>query len=145
MPAIDPASEGKVKDASLSKDDLEVVTLWMLSSTQVGTDNAKKPAIAAEKYQASNAPAVAATPTAPATSQAPTEVASTTAPPMPTAESAAPVSAPAQAPTPRVHKAVVAKLPHTGSDMPLVWLLGAMALAGAIVLRIRRSVLTANR
>ncbi len=49
VPAIDPASEGKVSDPSLSKDDMEVVTLWMLSSTQVGPSDA--PSIKAERYQ----------------------------------------------------------------------------------------------
>ena len=57
VPAIDPASEGKVADKSLSKDDMEVVTLWLLSSTTVGP-NDTTPAIKAEKYQqvASNEP-----------------------------------------------------------------------------------------
>jgi hypothetical protein len=59
VPAIDPASEGKVEANNLSKDDMEIVTLWMLSSTQVGpTDSA--PEIKAERYQAS-----ASTPPAP--------------------------------------------------------------------------------
>ena len=35
VPAIDPASEGKPTDKNLSKDDMEVVTLWLLSSTTV--------------------------------------------------------------------------------------------------------------
>ncbi len=50
--AIDPASEGRVakQDNELSKDDMEVVTLWTLSSTKVGPDDAA-PAIKAERYQ----------------------------------------------------------------------------------------------
>lgn len=58
VPAIDPASEGRVADPSLSKGDMEVVTLWMLSTTKVGTDGTG-PGIKAEKYQqqvASNHP-----------------------------------------------------------------------------------------
>ena len=94
--AIDPASEGKVSDPSLSKDDMEVVTLWMLSSTQVGPGDAA-PSIKAERYQ---------------------QVASAKPP-----------------------KPVVSALPHTGSEMPLVWLVGAFSLAGAGVLRIRRAAL----
>lgn len=58
VPAIDPASEGRVADPSLSKSDMQVVTLWMLSTTKVGTDGSG-PGIKAEKYQqqvASNHP-----------------------------------------------------------------------------------------
>ena len=51
MPAIDPASEGRPAELSgLSKDDMEIVSLWLLSATRVGpNDNA--PTIKAEKYQ----------------------------------------------------------------------------------------------
>jgi hypothetical protein len=52
VPAIDPASEGKVEAKNLSKDDMEIVTLWMLSSTQVGPSDSA-PEIKAERYQAS--------------------------------------------------------------------------------------------
>jgi hypothetical protein len=52
VPAIDPASEGKVEAKNLTKDDMEIVTLWMLSSTQVGPSD-KTPEIKAERYQAS--------------------------------------------------------------------------------------------
>ncbi len=58
VPAIDPASEGRVADTTLSKGDMQVVTLWMLSTTKVGTDGTG-PGIKAEKYQqqvASNHP-----------------------------------------------------------------------------------------
>lgn len=57
IPAIDPDSEGRVADPTLSKSDMQVVTLWMLSTTKVGTDGG--PGIKAEKYQqqvASNHP-----------------------------------------------------------------------------------------
>lgn len=50
VPAIDPASEGRVADPNLSKDDMEVVTLWTLSSTSVGA-NGEAPAIKADRYQ----------------------------------------------------------------------------------------------
>lgn len=50
VPAIDPASEGRVADKNLSKDDMELVTLWLLSSTEVGA-NSSGPAIKAERYQ----------------------------------------------------------------------------------------------
>ena len=50
VPAIDPVSEGKAPTLKgLSKTDLELVTLWLLSSTQVGPgDNAAS--IQAERY-----------------------------------------------------------------------------------------------
>ncbi len=36
VPAIDPESEGMVSKASLSKDEMQIVTLWLLSPTRVG-------------------------------------------------------------------------------------------------------------
>ncbi len=97
VPAIDPASEGKVSDPSLSKDDMEVVTLWMLSSTQVGGT----PDIKAERLQ---------------------QVASAHPP-----------------------KPVIAKLPHTASLMPLVWIMGLVSLVGAGMLTTRRLLLDGSR
>ena len=104
VPAIDPASEGKskVKDASLSKDDMEVVTLWMLSSTQVGPDNAKKPAIAAEKLQVANTPA-------------PAPVAAPAPAPQPAPQPAAPVPVEAKAkPQPQTPSNPTPKQPGGG-------------------------------
>ena len=118
VPAIDPASEGKVADKGLSKDDLEVVTLWLLSSTTVGP-NDSKPAIAAEKYVAPPSNQVASAGPAPEMGGA---------------------SAPQAAPAPvRKAKPVIAKLPHTASVMPLVWMLGAFCLIGAALLRVFRT------
>jgi hypothetical protein len=50
VPAIDPASEGKSPELKgLSRSDLELITLWLLSATQVGPgDNAA--GIQAERY-----------------------------------------------------------------------------------------------
>jgi hypothetical protein len=50
VPAIDPASEGRSVDPTLSREDMSVVTLWLLSSTRVGPSQAK-PSIKAERYQ----------------------------------------------------------------------------------------------
>ena len=51
VPAIDPASEGRVADqAGLSKDDMQLVTLWMLAENKVGPSDTA-PAITAERYQ----------------------------------------------------------------------------------------------
>ncbi|MBB5338913.1 hypothetical protein [Tunturiibacter gelidoferens] len=51
VPAVDPASEGKVTDNTLSQDDMQLLTLWLLSLEQVsGTGDAAKPGIKAERY-----------------------------------------------------------------------------------------------
>jgi hypothetical protein len=50
VPAIDPASEGRSVDPTLSREDMSVVTLWLLSSTRVSPSDAK-PSIKAERYQ----------------------------------------------------------------------------------------------
>jgi hypothetical protein len=48
--AIDPASEGRKADPTLSAEDMKLVTLWLLSSNRVGPDNAA-PDIKAERYE----------------------------------------------------------------------------------------------
>jgi hypothetical protein len=55
--AIDPASEGRVSNNGLSKEDMREVTLWLLSPTHVGPGDSSG-GIKAEKYQqlASNTP-----------------------------------------------------------------------------------------
>ncbi len=136
VPAIDPASEGKVADKNLSRDDMEVVTLWLLSSTTVGPSDSV-PAIKAEKYQqvASNEP-----PPQPADqlqgSRPVAPVSSTSNASVPSAPSAGVAPTPVHQPRPR--KPVVAALPHTGSSMPLVWLVGLVSLAGALTMRFLR-------
>jgi hypothetical protein len=50
VPAIDPASEGRSVDPTLSPEDMRLVTLWLLSSTRVGPSDSK-PSIKAERYQ----------------------------------------------------------------------------------------------
>jgi hypothetical protein len=90
VPAIDPASEGKVTDNTLSKEDMQMLTLWMLTFEEVGPGN-EKAGIKAERYQ-----------------------------------TVASVS----------HKPVIAALPHTGSQMPLLWLAGLGSLMMAGVLRV---------
>lgn len=141
VPAIDPASEGKVADPSLSKDDMEVVSLWMLSSTQVGPPNAQKAAIAAEKFKPTTTEAVNTPPPPPAPAPAPVPQPSAAPAPTQMASAAVPPSPAEQAaPAPKPHRAVVSKLPKTGSDMPLVLLIGMGSLAGAAGLRVRRAV-----
>jgi hypothetical protein len=63
VPAVDPASEGKVSDNTLSQDDMQLLTLWLLSLEQVGPGNA--PSIKAARYEtasASHGPAIKALP-----------------------------------------------------------------------------------
>jgi hypothetical protein len=48
--AVDPASEGRPADPTLSAEDMKLVTLWLLSSTRVGPDSAA-PEIKAERYE----------------------------------------------------------------------------------------------
>lgn len=50
VPAVDPASEGKVSDNTLSQDDMQLLTLWVLSLQQVGP-GVPSPGIKAERYQ----------------------------------------------------------------------------------------------
>lgn len=50
VPAIDPASEGRGTDPTLSKEDMQLVTLWLLSSVRVGPADAPAE-IKAERYQ----------------------------------------------------------------------------------------------
>jgi hypothetical protein len=93
VPAVDPASEGKVTDSSLSEGDMQLLTLWMLSLKQVSGDQAA--GIKAERYEVASGG----------------------------------------------QKPVIAALPHTASDMPLIWLVGWSSLLGAVVLcgvRLRR-------
>jgi hypothetical protein len=50
VPAVDPASEGKADDQNLSPDDMQLLTLWLLSLQQVGP-GAPAGGIRAERYQ----------------------------------------------------------------------------------------------
>ena len=127
IPAIDPASEGKsASPGGLSSQDMQEVTLWMLTPTTVGPNDTTA-AIKAERYQQT---ATASTPT--------------TTPVRPSGSGAgvarsqqvASASVPTPPPTPRV-KPVVAVLPHTASMMPLTLLMGlfAAAIAGFFTTR----------
>jgi hypothetical protein len=63
VPAVDPASEGKVTDNTLSQDDMQLLTLWLLSLEEVGPGGA--PSIKAARYEmasASQKPAIKALP-----------------------------------------------------------------------------------
>ena len=107
--AVDPDSEGKPAVQHMSQDDLQMIHLWMLSLTTAGLDS-KTPAILAQAYQR---PA----------SQPPAQIAANSIPPAPPATGRASRS-PDQNSVPlqqnsRKHS-VVAVLPHTASDFPLL-------------------------
>lgn len=133
--AVDPDSEGKPEVAKMSADDRRIVSLWLLSLTKTGPDD-KTPAIAAKHYEPSEA-------------QQGTEARNTSQPASapaatPPANETASVSEP-PAPRPAYHapkrKPVVAVLPHTASNVPLIGLagIGALLLGGLLMLRRRFS------
>ena len=144
--AIDPVSEGKPSDKNLSKDDMEVVTLWTLSTTTVGP-NDKTPAIQAQRYQAApNSTVAAAAPSSAPAYSAPSR-ASNPAPARSAASSnSAPVNVAAnQVPARPTSRPVIAKLPHTASNLPLVTLLMFLSMLMALGTRwIRRGLIHAS-
>jgi hypothetical protein len=132
--AIDPASQGmpaETNGAKLSKTDMQMVNLWMLSTTHVGSGDNSQPAIQAERYQ----------------QPAPVQTAEATPPPSPASYSPAPAAQPRPSrvrPIRRVPANTqmasndapqgLTALPHTASDLPLIFLSGILALLGAAIL-----------
>lgn len=90
VPAVDPASEGKVADSTLSQNDMQLLTLWLLSVPQVQSGD-QTASVKAERYE--------------------------------------PASFASQKPA-------IKALPHTASNLPLIWLLGVLSLIAAASLRI---------
>ena len=111
IPAVDPASEGRPADPNLSRSDMEMVTLWMLTPKPVGPGESG-PGIAAAKYQEPVQTASVSTSTAHAASA-----------PKPRAARPAPL---------------MAALPHTASEAPALALFGVLSLCGAGLLTFRR-------
>ncbi|MBE7159110.1 MAG: hypothetical protein INR62_11890 [Rhodospirillales bacterium] len=152
--AIDPASEGKVPAPKLSRNDMQLISLWMLEPARVGPD--AKPTIAASHYQ----------PPTPAAAPAPVESAQSQPAPPPAAPPAPAMSAAASQPAPaplapvrrsrpvqlaqndvppppsavRTHTrpANVKALPHTASMLPLLWLAAFGSLGLGLSLSTRR-------
>ena len=149
VPAIDPASEGKVADKELSKDDMELVTLWLLSSTQVGP-NDSTPAIKAERYQQvasaqTNEPPRPQVSSGASTSSGSSYSGASTSSGSSYSGSAssgsnADVSQQASVSKPKpVHrKPVIAQLPHTASSLPLFFLSAVFLFAAAAAMRMYR-------
>jgi hypothetical protein len=113
IPAVDPASEDMPVSHQLSATDMRMITLWMLTPTRVGSTMA----ISAARFQPSTVLA-ASTPVNRASAgypskeavPPPTEVASVTPQP----------------------KHALQVLPHTASELPMIWLIALMAFWGAL-------------
>jgi hypothetical protein len=100
--AVDPASEGKPSElAQLTNNDMQIVTLWMLTPEKVNAQ-AGDVKISAAKYQAKNMP--------------------------PSDQQMAVLDKPA----------ILKRLPHTASMLPILMLVGAFAAIVAGLLRLRR-------
>lgn len=125
VPAIDPASEGRSASPSLSKTDRELVTLWMLTPTVVGNEQA----ISAKRYE----PEVASANVPPPPPPPPGSGRVRPLPPPPP-----PADAPAPAPKPRKVAHPIAALPHTASELPLMTLAGFGCLMAAAFMSVRR-------
>jgi hypothetical protein len=119
--AIDPGSDnlGQRSD-NLSRNALQVISLWMLTSTRVGPDN--QPAISATRY----VPPTRA-------EQRPTETASTASEVVPPARPAAPVQIASN-----TRKPLIAALPHTANNIVAPLSLSILAFMAAGLLWFRR-------
>lgn len=131
--AVDPESEGKPNVAKMSPDDRRIVSLWLLSLTKAGPNDAE-PAILAKRYRApegQQGQGVVAQGT-PQSDQAPSANETASAAPAPHPPARTPYRTPKQKP-------VVSELPHTASDLPLIALIGLGSLAAAGLMTMRRS------
>lgn len=125
--AIDPASDGLLTahPKDLSPQDLQIVTLWLLTPTRVGANHAA--GIAAKRYSQAAPAATEVASTTP-------EAAASPAPPTPPANQVASVQ-PHRRPALRAMHA----LPHTASNLAWFYLVGAFALVGAVGVRKART------
>jgi hypothetical protein len=127
--AVDPDSESLPPVKNMSKDDMQMVSLWTLSLTSIGPKD-KTPAIAAQRYQAepvNTTPAPVVAQLAPVAPSQPQEVASLEQPKLPQSN-----TTPAQA----RRRPVIAKLPHTGSPVTSIAFFGILCLMAAGFLRL---------
>jgi hypothetical protein len=125
--AVDPDSESMPPVSNMSKDDIQMVSLWALSLTPVGPKD-KGPAIAAKKYQGEQIDTAQAALAKSAASQAeqPREVATLEQPN---------TGVQAASPTPAKRRPVIAKLPHTASPVAFIAFCGMFCLMAAGILR----------
>jgi len=115
----------------LSDDEMREINLWLLSLTFTGPDD-KTPAILAKKYlsppTSTPAPALAQQNNTTNQPQLPTQVAQL--------ETPQPLVSPAR-PVHQVHQAhVAATLPHTASDLPILWLVGLLSCLSALAIHL---------
>lgn len=134
VPAIDPESEGRKPDPNLTPEDREIVTLWMLKATRVGSGEEAQPAIEARRFEAEPAPPPARQDLAGNQGEPGAAHARNTAPAAET--SAQPNLAQADVP-PRPgssqsrSRTVVKRLPQTASQLPLLFLISFLLLSTA--------------
>jgi hypothetical protein len=130
--AIDPASQGIPAGTKLSKDDMQMLNLWLLSTTTVGSANDSQPAIQAERYQQPTQSAQqiqqASTDTAPAPNPSHARVSRVRVARQPSEANQELASVKRPAP--------LSALPHTASSLPLIFLAGILALLLAVTLRL---------
>jgi hypothetical protein len=123
--AIDPASDNlSSKGDALSRQDAQIVTLWSLQQTRVSSN---EKGISAKKWVASPAGEAPA---------APTVASAEPAPQSPPAKRAAPAPQTQQASR---RTPTIKSLPHTASNMPLLFFVSLSCLACAFGLRASRS------
>jgi hypothetical protein len=133
--AVDPDSESKPSVNNMSKDDMQMVSLWELSLTPVGPKD-KGPAIAAKKYQGEQIDTTQPTlaKSVPSPTEPQSEVASLE---QPNLAASAGIQVPAAKRRP-----VIAKLPHTASPVALIAFCGIFCLVAAGLLRVGSTVAT---
>jgi hypothetical protein len=122
--AVDPDSENMPPVSNMSKDDIQMVSLWALSLTPVGPKD-KAPTIAAKKYQGEQIDTTQAALAKSAASQTeqPKDVASLEQPNF------------GANPAPAKRRPVIAKLPHTASPVAFIAFCGIFCLMAAGILR----------
>jgi hypothetical protein len=123
--AVDYAASNLKSLTGLSEDEMREVNLWLLSLTSTGpADNT--PAILAKKYvspSSSDQQVVAQKSDTATQAQPKTQVAELEKPESPTAASRP------------VHRArMPAALPHTASNLPILWLIGLLALVSSLAI-----------
>ncbi len=136
--AIDPASEGRPELSKLTNSDMQVVNLWMLTPVRVGPEGAAQKGIDARRYQP--APSQAAPTQSASLPPASHPPAPSQATILPRPQAIARAEAPVRPLAPVRHaRPIVNRLPQTASAFPLFWIAGLLSLAGAGLLRFRRS------
>ena len=135
--AVDTASEGRPELDKLSDRDMQMVNLWLLTPTRVGPDNG----LEAKRFEPNGRVQAAqtnVTPVSRPSSYVSSGSASVAAP-------ARPVQIARTEPAPHLRPQSttttgrrVARLPQTGSNLPLFYVVSTTALLGAAMINLRR-------